>query len=249
MARYFLQLAYKGTAYHGWQRQPDTKTVQGVLEDALAKRLREEVETVGCGRTDTGVHAKDFYAHFDTEQNIEGQDLVYSLNGLLPPDIAIKALIPVGAEAHARFDADSRTYHYLMHRVKDPFVADDSTYHSGELDLEMMNEAARLLLDTKDFASFAKAHAGHHTTICDVREAEWTLDGDRLCFRITADRFLRNMVRAIVGTLVDVGTGRMDVSEFKAVLEKQDRSAAGRSMPAQGLYLYRVTYPYLNEHG
>lgn len=249
MARYFLQLAYKGTAYHGWQKQPNTRTVQGVLEEALAKRLREEIESTGCGRTDTGVHAHDFYAHFDTEQDLESEDLVYSLNGLLPPDIAIRSLIPVDAEAHARFDADSRTYHYLMHRSKDPFVADDSTYHPGLLDVDRMNEAARLLLDTQDFASFAKAHAGHHTTLCDVCEAQWTVEGDRLRFRITADRFLRNMVRAIVGTLVDVGSGRMDISDFQAVLEEQDRSAAGRSMPAQGLYLYRVTYPYIPAHG
>lgn len=243
--RYFLELAYKGTYYHGWQIQPNAVSVQEVLDKTLSTLLAEPIHTLGCGRTDTGVHAKEFYAHFDTTRPVPEQ-LIHNLNGMLPQDIAAKRFIPVNDDAHARFDATSRSYEYHMHFAKDAFLTEFSFYHPRKKpDLERMNEVAQLLLSHEDFACFSKSHAGSKTTLCIVTEARWESRGEQLIFHISANRFLRNMVRAIVGTLLDAGMGKIDANDFKKILESKNRSEAGTSVPANGLYLTRIQYPYL----
>jgi tRNA pseudouridine38-40 synthase len=243
--RYFLHMAYKGTAYHGWQRQSNSITVQEVLEDVLRKINQQHTGVTGCGRTDTGVHAADFYAHVDL-QTKDTSNLAYQLNSVLPSDIAIYKVIPVAENAHSRFDATSRTYQYKIHHRKDPFFQEHSYYHQKPLDIEAMNTACNSLLGRKEFTSFARLHGAQRTDFCEVREAHWTSDGIHTLFTITADRFLRNMVRAIVGTLLDVGLGKLDRDGFDKVIQAKDRSAAGTSAPASGLYLSRVEYPYID---
>lgn len=241
-----MKLAYRGAPFHGWQSQPNAVSVQQTIEDAMAPLLRVPTPITGAGRTDTGVNARVMYAHFDTEKPIENPEkFVRSLNLLCGKDIAIEKVIAVSDEAHARFDATSRTYKYFATLSKSPFFYPLSWQAPKDLDVEAMNEAAKLLIATSDFTSFAKLHTDTKTNICKVTEARWERIGDDgLVFTITADRFLRNMVRAVVGTLVEVGRGKMDVAGFRRVIEKKDRCAAGTSMPPQALYLWDIRYNF-----
>jgi tRNA pseudouridine38-40 synthase len=247
--RYFLQLAYRGTNYHGWQIQPNAISVQEVLDKALSTLCGEPVFSLGCGRTDAGVHARDFYAHFDT-QKVLSQQLIINLNGILPKDISAKRFIEVAPEAHARFDASARSYQYLMHFNKDPFKEELSYYFNFQRkpDYLLMNEGAKIIMEYDDFACFSKANTDVFTTICKLTEAKWELQTDgSLVFHITANRFLRNMVRAIVGTLIDYGIGKINEQELRQIILNKNRSLAGTSVPANGLYLTNIKYPYINE--
>lgn len=243
--RYFLELSYLGTPFFGWQRQPDQPTVQQALEQALTTLRREPVEVVGAGRTDTGVHAAYYVAHADFGQPVEdtGQ-LCYKLNRLLPDAIAVQAVTPVDATAHARFSATERAYRYYIEPRKNPFTHLTRWQYTVPLDVARMNDAAACLLEQQDFTTFAKLNSNNTTNRCSVRQAEWTVGTDGLlCFTIRADRFLRNMVRAIVGTLVDVGRGRYTAEEFREIVASRDLSRASTGAPAQGLFLYDVCYP------
>lgn len=242
--RYFLQLSYKGTCYHGWQVQPNAISVQEVMEKALSVLLREEISVVGAGRTDTGVHASFFVLHFDTEkEDIDSVNLAYKLNRFLPSDIAVRKLWKVKNGAHARFDAVSRTYHYYISTKKDPFATETSYTYTGFLDVDKMNKAAKVLFEFVDFTSFSKLHTDVKTNNCKIFQAEWKAEGAQLVFFIKADRFLRNMVRAIVGTLLEVGKGKLTVKEFREIIEAKDRGGAGASAPAEGLFLTDIEYP------
>lgn len=251
MPRYFIKLAFKGKAYHGWQRQPNASSVQQSLEEALAMVLRRETPVTGAGRTDAGVNASKMFAHCDLPEPIaDERRLVRALNSILGNDVTVYGLHPVADDAHARFDATSRTYHYYAHLGRDPFLGDLSWQCNPGLDFEAMNLAASRLLEVDDFTSFAKLHSDAKTNICRVTRAEW-IDIDniyggapRKCFVITADRFLRNMVRAVVGTLVDVGRGKLSVEGFSKVIDDRDRCSAGTSMPPEALFLHDITYPY-----
>ena len=242
--RYFIFLAYDGTNYHGWQIQPNACSVQGEIQRCLSTILRRETPIVGAGRTDTGVHARRMAAHFDSEEPIDCTQMAFRLNRILPPDISIEIIVPVDNSLHARFSATSRTYHYYIHTRKCPFNRGYSLETHYNLDFELMNKAGEFLLTVKDFAAFCKAGSDVKTTLCDVRTAKWveTSPGNWY-FEITADRFLRNMVRAVVGTLVDVGRGRLSLEEFKAVVESKKRTEARESMPAHALFLENVEYP------
>jgi tRNA pseudouridine38-40 synthase len=242
--RYFIQLSYKGTNYHGWQIQPNAVSVQEVMEKALSTILREEISVVGAGRTDTGVHASFFVLHFDSEKsNFDQINLVYKLNRFLPPDIAVSKIFRVNREAHARFSAISRTYKYYISSEKNPFRIDTSYHYAVSLDVQKMNEAASILFDYEDFTSFSRLHTDVKTNNCKICHAEWSREGDQLIFTIKADRFLRNMVRAVVGTLLEVGRGKLSVKEFRQIIEMKDRGAAGASAPAEGLFLSHIEYP------
>jgi len=242
--RYFIYLEYCGTAYHGWQNQPNAISVQEVLEQKLSMLLRQPTTIVGAGRTDTGVHARLMVAHFDTEQPIDAPTLCFKMNGVLPDDIAIHKIIPVCSDAHARFSATSRTYEYWLTNRKSAFTHGLVTRtYLQDLDIDAMNEAAKILLEEHDFASFCKAGSDNKTTLCDVRIAHWEQRGACMVFTISADRFLRNMVRATVGTLIEVGRHRMSPDDLRNVLHSHSRCAAGESMPADGLYLVDIGYP------
>lgn len=241
--RYFLELSYAGTRYHGWQSQPNAPTVQANVEKALSLLLRIPVKITGAGRTDTGVHARQMFAHFDVKENINPAELVYKLNSFLPDDIAIHRIHPVKDDAHARFDAISRSYRYYIHRFKDPFLTETSWYFPKDLDVDLMNEAASILMEYNDFKSFAKTHTDVKTYFCKLQQAEWQLVDNQFVFSITADRFLRNMVRAIVGTLVDVGLHKVSLMDFRQIIASRDRSNAGFSVPAKGLFLTEIIYP------
>jgi tRNA pseudouridine38-40 synthase len=247
--RYFIELAYDGTNYHGWQVQENAVSVQEVLNKALAVILREEIETTGCGRTDTGVHARQLYAHFDGSPLVIGhQSLVKvadSLNAILPNDIAVKRIIPVHAEAHARFDAISRSYEYHVHFEKDPFKINQSWQLRDRPDIGLMNAAAKIMMEYTDFSCFSKSNTQTFTNNCKITRAQWVEKDDGLVFHIWADRFLRNMVRAIVGTLMLVGKKEIAPEEVRSIIESKNRSNAGVSVPACGLYLTEVKYPYL----
>lgn len=245
MMRYFIELRYNGSAYCGWQRQPDAPTVQQRLEEALSTLLRAATEVTGAGRTDTGVHASFYVAHFDAGRlPMPVEQMVYKLNRLLPEDIAVSAIRPVQPEAHARFDAVERAYTYLIEPFKNPFTRQFAWQYCVPLDVGRMNRAAAALLEFDDFTSFAKLNSNNRTNICHVREARWTVRGDgALCFTIRADRFLRNMVRAIVGTLVDVGRGRYTPEQFRAIIAARDLSRSSSGAPARGLFLSEVRYP------
>lgn len=246
-----MRLGYRGEHYHGWQTQPGAVSVQEVIEQALSKVLRRPMKIVGAGRTDAGVNARMMIAHFDIEEDelpIPAERLVGALNSLVGRDIDIQEIYPVSPELHARFSATSRTYHYYAVRGKNAFLYPLTWKAPEGLDYEAMNRAASLLLETDDFTSFAKLHTDAKTNICRVTQAEWRRvalpdpETEAWVFVITADRFLRNMVRAVVGTLVEVGRGKMTVEEFGAVIARRDRCAAGTSMPPQALYLWDVTY-------
>ncbi len=242
--RYFIYLSYKGTAYHGWQIQPNGISVQEVLTKALSTVLRTETEITGAGRTDTGVHARLMVAHFDVGAELPAEfDLTNKLNNLLPRDIAIQQIVEVQPDAHARFDAVSRRYEYHVFTEKDVFRTELAARISDKLDFEAMNQAASVLLEYRDFTSFSKLHTDVKTNNCVITHAEWSKQGDEWVFTIEADRFLRNMVRAVVGTLFEVGRHRMSVDEFRAVIEAKNRCKAGVSVPAQGLYLVDIQYP------
>jgi len=242
--RFFIYFSYKGAAYHGWQIQPNGVSVQEVLTRALCTVLRTELEVVGAGRTDAGVHAKLMVAHFDLEIDLPaGFDLVAKLNCFLPGDIAVLKIVEVKPEAHARFDAISRRYEYHIVTHKDVFKTELTARESIKLDFEKMNAAAKTLLEYRDFTSFSKLHTDVKTNNCVVSYAEWTKQGDEWVFTIEADRFLRNMVRAIVGTLFEVGRQKMSLEEFRTVIELKNRCKAGTSVPARGLYLVEIKYP------
>ncbi|MCD6355307.1 MAG: tRNA pseudouridine(38-40) synthase TruA [Prolixibacteraceae bacterium] len=241
--RYFLQLSYKGTHYHGWQFQPNAISVQEVLEKSLSTILREKISVVGAGRTDTGVHASFFVLHFDAQQENISENFIYKLNSLLPHDIAVQEIKKVRNDFHARFDALSRTYKYYISTSKNPFRTETTFKYTGTLDIEKMNEAAAILFDFEDFTSFSRLHTDVKTNNCKIYRAEWKAENSQLIFTIKADRFLRNMVRAIVGTLLEVGRGKLSVDDFRKIIEKKDRSAAGASAPAHGLFLADIEYP------
>ena len=245
--RYFIELSYKGTKYHGWQIQPNAITVQEVLDKALSVYFREKIETLGCGRTDTGVHATQFFAHLDirplsTEDETRA---ITSLNSLLPFDIAIKRFIKVGAESHARFDATLRSYEYHINYRKDPFSYNKSWWLRDELDIAIMNNAASHLLNYTDFSCFSKSNTQVFTNNCKISRAEWVEIPEGVIFHISADRFLRNMVRAIVGTMVEIGKGKLQLEAIHDIIQSKNRSNAGASVPACGLYLTTVKYPYI----
>ncbi|MFN8241075.1 MAG: tRNA pseudouridine(38-40) synthase TruA [Bacteroidales bacterium] len=243
--RYFIFLSYRGTSYHGWQVQPNSITVQELLEKALSTILGEEISATGAGRTDTGVHAAVFCAHFDSlhEDLAYRKNLVFRINKFLPGDIAVSAIRKVNPEANARFSAISRTYTYYISRVKDPFSEESAWFIHGDLDISAMNEAASILKKYTDFTSFSKLHTDVKTNNCRIMDARWEDSGDRIIFRIKADRFLRNMVRAIVGTVVDVGFHKISLDEYVSVIESLDRCRAGKSAPAKGLFLTEIEYP------
>lgn len=244
--RYFIELSYDGAAYCGWQRQPSAPTVQQTLEKALSTLLRSDIEVVGAGRTDTGVNASYYVAHFDSLQQVNDcSQLVYKLNLILPYDIAVSRIRQVRDDAHARYDAAEREYTYYISQRKNPFRRYSAWQYYVPLDVEKMNRAAEALLSWKDFTTFAKLNSNNKTNICRVVKAEWRRDGkdeDLLVFTIRADRFLRNMIRAIVGTLVDVGRGRYSVEDFEHILHSCDLSLSSAGAPAQGLFLSDVQY-------
>ncbi|MCJ7466874.1 MAG: tRNA pseudouridine(38-40) synthase TruA [Maribacter sp.] len=241
--RYFIQFSYFGKNYHGWQNQPNALTVQQALELALSKLLRTSVALVGAGRTDAGVHAREMFSHFDVEEIADLETLTYRLNAFLSEDIAVKKIFKVPGEAHARFDAIERTYEYWVTPEKNPFLIDFAYFFMHSLNVEKMNEAAQILLLHHDFECFSKSNTEVKTYLCTINSAIWHLTVDRLVFTISADRFLRNMVRAIVGTLLQVGQGKIDLQDVKTILKSRDRSKAGPSVPAKGLYLTKITYP------
>lgn len=244
MNRYFIYLGYNGKNFCGWQIQPNGLTVQQCLEEALGTLLRRPVPVVGAGRTDAGVHARLMVAHFDWDEPLaDPAFLAEKLNRLLPKDIAVYRVVPVKPEAHARFDATSRTYKYYVTTRKDPFNYDLVYRMSGKLDFEAMNEACKVLFDYIDFTSFSKLHTDVKTNNCRIYQAGWKQEGDVWVFTVQADRFLRNMVRAIVGTLLEVGRGKLTIDGFRKVIEAKDRCKAGGSVPGHALFLVNVTYP------
>ncbi|NAS11108.1 tRNA pseudouridine(38-40) synthase TruA [Poritiphilus flavus] len=241
--RYFIVFSYFGKSYHGWQRQPNALSVQEVMEDVFSTLLRKQISLTAAGRTDTGVHARKMVAHADLDLPEQPEELVRRLNSFLPEDIAVYSFIPVKEDAHARFDAIERSYEYWISPKKNPFYMDTAYHLRSPLELSKMNEAASLLLRFDDFECFSKSNTDVKTFLCDIKSAGWVEEEDRIVFRITADRFLRNMVRAIVGTLLDVGQGKISVADVKTIIKSKDRSKAGVSVPAKGLYLTEVKYP------
>jgi tRNA pseudouridine38-40 synthase len=243
--RYFIFISYKGTSYHGWQLQPNSVTVQKIIDNALSVVLGEIIMTTGAGRTDTGVHALVFCAHFDSLSPDLSREanLVFRLNRFLPEDISVNFIRKALPDANARFSAISRTYKYYISRVKDPFFNSSSWYLHGEMNVAAMNDACAILFRHSDFTSFSRLHSGSITNICRIYEAQWEMEGNRLVFTIKADRFLRNMVRAIVGTMVDVGFGKLNPEGFEKIIQARDRSSAGTSAPARGLFLFDIEYP------
>lgn len=241
--RYFIELSYNGKEYHGWQNQPNAISVQEVLEKALSTLLRENIEIVGAGRTDTGVHAKQMFAHFDTEVAIEFENLIYKLNSFLPKDIAIHSMFEVYKEAHARFDAISRSYIYRISLHKNVFDYNYSYNFKLLLDIDAMNEACKILFEYEDFKCFSRSNTDVKTHNCDIMKAEWVKENDTIIFYITANRFLRNMVRAIVGTMIEIGLGKISLDQFHEIIKSKDRAKAGASVPGHALYLSSIKYP------
>jgi len=241
--RYFLEFSYNGKYYHGWQKQPNAITVQEVIEKALSTLLRTKIVITGAGRTDAGVHAKQMFAHFDTDKINEKGVLIHRLNAFLPSDIAIHKIHTVVADAHTRFDAVSRTYEYWIVYKKDPFLTDFAYHSHSSFDLEKMNEASKILFEYRDFQCFSKSNTDVRTYRCVITRADWRIVDEKLIFTIQADRFLRNMVRAIVGTLLQVGDSKISKGDVKKIIESKNRSKAGVSVPGHALYLTQVTYP------
>lgn len=244
MNRYVFELSYNGSNFFGWQRQPRQISVQEEIETALYKlNHNKEIPVVGCGRTDTGVHARHYVLHVDLDETVFNKDLIFKLNRMLPESISIQKIYEVNADFHARFNAKSRTYRYFLNQQKDPFNAEFSLYFPAKLDLDKMNEAAEFLIGKKDFTSLSKLHTDVKTNICDVTTAKWVTDGEnKMYFEITADRFLRNMVRATVGTLLEVGVGKIQPSAIPEILEMKNRSAAKSSVPGHALFLWEIIY-------
>lgn len=243
--RYFIEFAYNGKNYHGFQAQPNASSVQETLTKALQLLIDKSIEIVGAGRTDSGVHAKQMFAHFDIENSIETSLLVPKLNSYLPKDIVIYAIFEVKEDTHARFEASARTYEYYIHTFKDAFLEDTSWYCFQNLDIDLMNKACQILFEHTDFECFSKVHTEVFTFNCTITEANWKQNGNQLIFTIKADRFLRNMVRAIVGTMINIGSKKTSLDEFVAIIESKNRSKAGFSVPAHGLFLVKVDYPFL----
>lgn len=245
--RYFILLAYDGTQYHGWQIQPNGVSVQSEMEKALAVCFCTDIPLTAAGRTDTGVHAHEMYAHFDLPQAATEEDIsqaLWKINNLLPSDISVLDIIAVASDAHARFDAVSRTYQYHILTHKNPFKERFAWYWQGKLDLEVMNSAAEIIMGVHDFQCFSKVHTDVSNFICDVHYARWKVLRDEMVFTITANRFLRNMVRAVVGTLFDIGRGKIAVEDMEMIMASRNRSQAGASVPAKGLFLTKINYPY-----
>lgn len=247
--RYFIELSYNGKNYHGWQIQPNAISVQEILERSLSTILRETIQVVGAGRTDAGVHATQIFAHFDIEKELNEEHIVHKLNSILPKDIAVKELFRVKEDAHARFDAIKRSYDYRIVAKKDTFLHEFTHYVRSPLSIEKMNDAAKILLDYTDFKCFSKSKTDVFTYNCKIEYAAWKVEKEELIFTISADRFLRNMVRAIVGTLLEIGLGRMDVAEMHNIIKSKDRGKAGTSVPGHALYLTEVIYPETIKYG
>ncbi|AWK06910.1 tRNA pseudouridine(38-40) synthase TruA [Flavobacterium crocinum] len=243
--RYFIQFAYNGTHYHGWQIQPNASSVQETLNKAFSVLLNEPISIMGAGRTDTGVHATEMFGHFDTEKTLDVPMLVHKLNSFLPKDIAIFNIIPLHDDAHCRFDATKRTYEYHINTVKNPFLQELSWYVTQKLDVSLMNEAAQLLLKHTDFQCFSKTNTDVNTYDCTIFEAFWKQEEGKLIFTISANRFLRNMVRAIVGTLINIGLHKITLEDFENIIASKSREKAGFSVPAHGLYLTKIDYDYI----
>jgi len=241
--RYFIQLSYNGSSYHGWQIQPNAVTVQETIQDALSKLLNTNISITGAGRTDTGVHAFQMFAHFDVDETLDTENLTFKLNSFLPKDIAIQSIFQVNADAHTRFHAIKRSYDYKISLKKNVFLFDYTHYVHQKLDVDKMNEAANILLEYTNFQCFSKSNTDVKTYNCKIEQAQWKQEGNLLIFTISADRFLRNMVRAIVGTLLNIGLSKIAVSDMHKILASKDRSEAGFSVPSKGLYLTEVLYP------
>lgn len=243
--RYFIFISYKGTSYHGWQIQPNSVTVQKILDEALSVILNEKISTTGAGRTDAGVHAMIFCAHFDSisPDLTAMKNLIFRLNQFLPVDISVNSIKKVVPDANARYSAISRTYIYYISRKKDPFFDNSSWYLHGNINISVMNEACRVLSNYSDFTSFSRLHSGAKSNICKIYGAIWNESDNRLVFTIKADRFLRNMVRAIVGTMVEIGFGKRNLKEFEEIIQAKNRCRAGKSAPAKGLFLANIEYP------
>jgi tRNA pseudouridine38-40 synthase len=245
--RYFIKLAYNGTQYHGWQYQPNAASVQETMNKAFSVILNSEINLMGAGRTDTGVHAKEMYAHFDLETPFDIPNVIHKLNSFLPKDIVIYDVFPVDDEAHTRFDATKRTYEYHINTFKDAFLQEQSWYFHQKLDLDLMNEAAKSLLNHTDFQSFSKVNTDVNTFDCSIFEAYWKQENGKLIFTISANRFLRNMVRSIVGTLINIGLHKITLDDFESIIESKNRDKAGFSVPAHGLYLTKIEYDYITK--
>lgn len=241
--RYFLDISYKGTNYHGWQIQTNAHTLQAEIENALSKLLGVETPIMASGRTDAGVHAKQQIAHFDSKKPIDLEELAFKLNRFFSLDIAVNSIVEVEPDAHARFDAIERAYEYYIHQHKDPFKQNASYYFPKALNLDEMTKATALLIGTQDFESFSRVKTEVNNFLCTIKTADWQTNGDSIIFSITANRFLRGMIRALVGTLIEVGEGKLSIEDFVRVIEKRDRRAAGSAVPAMGLYLSKVVYP------
>jgi tRNA pseudouridine38-40 synthase len=244
--RYFIEFAYNGKNYHGFQVQPNVSSVQETLDKALTLLFKQKIEVVGAGRTDSGVHAKQMYAHFDCDFEIDSAHWVNKFNSYLGLDIVIFRFIKVQEDAHTRFDAVSRTYEYYIHTFKDVFQNEGSWYYHNTLNVDQMNAACAILFEYTDFECFSKTNTDVNTFLCTITQAHWEVNNKQLKFTITANRFLRNMVRAIVGTLINVGIGKITLDEFREVIESKSRQKAGFSVPAHGLYLVEVKYPYVD---
>ena len=243
--RYFIQISYNGTNYHGWQQQPNASSVQETLNKALSTVLNRTIDCMGAGRTDTGVHATQMYAHFDCDELQNTTSIIHKLNSFLPQDIVVHNLIQVHDDAHARFDATKRTYEYHIYSFKNAFLQNKSWYFHQKLNVDLMNQACKILFNHTDFQCFSKVHTDVNTFDCKIYEAFWKEENANLIFTISADRFLRNMVRAIVGTMVNVGLEKITLDEFQTIIESKDRKKAGFSVPAHGLYLTEIKYDYL----
>jgi tRNA pseudouridine38-40 synthase len=241
--RFFIEFSYSGTNYHGWQRQPSQTSIQERFEDCISKILSSNISLTAAGRTDTGVHAKKMFAHFDYDKEFDFLKTIHQLNSFLPNDISVRNIFRVNDDDHARFSATSRTYRYVLINKKDPFMQKRAYYLINKLDIKKMNEACKYLLCNDDFKSFSKSKTDVKTYICDIQEAYWTqVDDDTFIFKIKANRFLRNMVRAIVGTLIEVGQNIITIDQFKDIILSKNRGRAGYSVPAHGLYLSEVEY-------
>ncbi|MGW8122319.1 tRNA pseudouridine(38-40) synthase TruA [Roseivirga echinicomitans] len=241
--RYFIDISYNGTNYHGWQIQKNAHTLQAEIENALSKLLGVQTPIMGSGRTDAGVHAKQQIAHFDTVESIDTEELKFRLNRFFSPDIAINSIVGVKPDTHARFNAGERAYQYFIHQHKSPFLHPISYYLPKPLDVDLMNEAASKLLGTQDFESFSRVKTDVNNFICNITQAQWKRENDSLVFHVSANRFLRGMVRALVGTLLEVGLGKLTIEDFIKIIAQKDRTAAGQAVPPKGLFLSKVTYP------